>query len=136
MSIENLKKLLATGERLLKEPHADTLGFDSVDCGTYACFIGWYVRDHGHPELVRPTSSANLLYINSGAVEKHFDLDEHDADQLFLAVCDLNDYRDEQSGERPLDERADTPGPEAYVELERRVGILRELISCREGTRE
>jgi hypothetical protein len=126
--LQNLRGLLDTGERILANPIACALGFGQIDCGSYACFIGWHVRYNGNEDgLLRAYYNGNLGF-DIDTVKKHFAITMREFDQIFGAVIDIND---EYGAE--LDPRADHPGPEAYVELRRRLAFLRELIAKREA---
>lgn len=122
--LQNLYALLDTGERILANPLANMLGFGRVDCGTYACFVGWHVRyDHSRRGLLTEWGGMHCQNIR-----EHFGISDLELDHLFGSVDDLN----EEHGAE-LDRRADRPGPEAYQELRRRIVYLRELIAKREA---
>jgi hypothetical protein len=91
------------------------LGFSDVDCGSYACLLGWYERHTGE----------NSVYVWAMPRE-HFGISEEDADLLFRAVKELN------AEGASLNPAADRPGPAAYAELERRLIYLRKLIAERQ----
>jgi hypothetical protein len=122
--LQNLYALLDTGERILANPLACALGFGRVDCGTYACLIGWHVRyDHSRRDLLTEWGGMNCQNLR-----QHFGISDLEMDYLFGSVDDLN----EEHGAE-LDRRADKPGPEAYQELRCRIVYLRDLIANREA---
>lgn len=129
--LQNLYALLDTGERILANPLGHALGFGRVDCGTYACFMGWHVRYHGNDaRLVRHWIEGG--YFTFGSLDhilEHFGITDPQFDMLFGSVRDNNEIHSTE-----LDENADRPGPEAFAELRRRVTYLRELIAEREAS--
>lgn len=113
MNVENLKSLLAVGERLLAFPRTYTLGFGSWDCGEFACFAGHYEREHHVGLRLNGYFGAESL----ASVCEHFAISPQEAFALFQA-------------ERF--DAANRPGEAAYEELERRLVYLRDLIARRE----
>lgn len=129
--LQNLYALLDTGERILANPIACALGFARVDCGSYACLIGWHVRFHGNDARLvyrYDEDPLALWFMHSARIEQHFGINEEEMDKLFGSVEDINDLYDTS-----LDEEADEPGPAAYKELRRRLAYLRNLIAQREA---
>ena len=100
--LTNLRNLLAVGERILAERLP--IGFGRFDCGTFACFLGWYDRIQG-----------TRLQDEAGFEEGHFDITSDDWSELFGWTHE--DY---------------WPGLAAYASLEARLVYLRQLIADRE----
>lgn len=105
MNVENLTKLYRVGQRILRERLP--IGFGELDCGTFACLAGWYLRETGEEEHVH-------AYVNFGPSE-HFGTTGKQTQKLFRAAH----FPHEQANE---------PGPEAYAELEKRMAYLAGLI--------
>jgi hypothetical protein len=107
VNIENLTKLYEVGQKILRERLP--LGFGHWDCETFCCLGGWYERETGVDIETSwpPGSRANV----------HFGIN-------FASACQL--FGTGTSGQ--------TPSPEAYVELERRMEYLAGLIRSAGGT--
>jgi hypothetical protein len=117
--LQNLRALLDVGERIVasKRPFA----FGAYDCGTYACFFGWYRREY-------PSANVSTNHSTEEALS-HFGLTEKEANTLFEEVWSLTgiNYKDSPADFIPSSK-------EAYAELTKRLDYLRELISSRTPT--
>ena len=129
--LQNLKNLLALGERLLRERKND-LGFGLWDCGTYACLAGHYGREYRIDKEVYADMHWARAHFGLSDPLETLDIDpaNDEWDRLFgtgfLSGAGLSDIRTP----------GNVPGEAAYVELERRMEYLRKLIAERSPKRD
>lgn len=119
VQLKRCKDLLRIGETLLVPPLTYTLGFDEVDCGTYACLVGHYQRHREIPAIQALDLYASDFWNELEIYAEYFGITRRQAHWLFgLALAAVE---------------ANQPGDAAYAELEKRLALLRGIIATAEA---
>lgn len=108
MNVRRLKKLLKIGETILRKNLPMGFNAEGFDCGSYACWGGYYCRQTRGGQKMR----------NLDVLAAHFDIPFQDVTQV-LGVSWATDAPDE----------AGHPGPAARAELAKRINTLRSMLA-------